>query len=228
MGMVYGYVLIKLMQAFIPIQSTSNYAARRFGVRAAMPGFIAKKLCPELVIVPPNFDKYQKVSEEVKTILSQYDPTFCPVGLDESYLDITDYVKRKVKENTIKIESIEEDHNLSGSPHCSHSSTSSLLMFPLGNHITPELPRSYWVHAEQVVEEVRAQICMTTGLTASAGIAPNKILAKIASDKNKPNGQFLVEPTREGILRFLHHLPIRKVRIVIIQHVRYQYNQFWD
>lgn len=49
-------------------QSTSNYHARKYGVRAAMPGFIAKKLCPGLVIVPPNFDKYRAVSEEVRVV----------------------------------------------------------------------------------------------------------------------------------------------------------------
>lgn len=46
-------------------QSTSNYHARKYGVRAAMPGFIGKKLCPNLVIVPTNFDKYRAVSDEV-------------------------------------------------------------------------------------------------------------------------------------------------------------------
>jgi len=47
-------------------QSTSNYHARKFGVRAAMPGFIAKKLCPALVIVPTNFDRYRAASKEVR------------------------------------------------------------------------------------------------------------------------------------------------------------------
>ena len=42
-------------------QSTSNYIARKYGVRAAMPGFIAKKLCPKLVIVPCNFKRYEEV-----------------------------------------------------------------------------------------------------------------------------------------------------------------------
>lgn len=56
------HVLLLLLQ-----KSTSNYHARRFGVRAAMPGFIAKKLCPGLIIVPTNFDKYRAVSEEVRT-----------------------------------------------------------------------------------------------------------------------------------------------------------------
>ncbi|XP_039614355.1 DNA polymerase kappa isoform X3 [Polypterus senegalus] len=48
--------------------STSNYHARKFGVRAAMPGFIAKKLCPSLITVPLNFDKYKAVSAEVPGI----------------------------------------------------------------------------------------------------------------------------------------------------------------
>lgn len=53
-------------------QTTSNYHARRFGVRAAMPGFIAKRLCPQLIIVPPNFDKYQAVSREVSLLSHSY------------------------------------------------------------------------------------------------------------------------------------------------------------
>ena len=68
-----------------------------------------------------------------------------------------------------------------------------------------------WTAAEQVVKELRGNILEKTGLTASAGIAPNKMMAKIASDMKKPNGQFLVEPTREGILSFIQDLPIRKV-----------------
>uniref|UniRef100_Q6DJA4 Polymerase (DNA directed) kappa n=1 Tax=Xenopus tropicalis TaxID=8364 RepID=Q6DJA4_XENTR len=76
--------------------STSNYLARRFGVRAAMPGFIAKKLCPTLKIVPPNFDKYRAVSSEVREILAQYDPNFLPMSLDEAYLDITDHLSERL------------------------------------------------------------------------------------------------------------------------------------
>jgi len=70
--------------------STSNYAARKFGVRAAMPGFIAKKLCPNLVIVPGNMEKYAAVSEVVRGVFKEYDPNFAPMSLDEAYLDLTD------------------------------------------------------------------------------------------------------------------------------------------
>merc|ERR1719187_1859508 len=72
--------------------STSNYRARRFGVRAAMPGFIAKKLCPDLVIIPTNMAKYAAVSDIVREVFKQYDPNFAPMSLDEAYLDITDYL----------------------------------------------------------------------------------------------------------------------------------------
>ncbi|KAG0412382.1 hypothetical protein HPB47_010486 [Ixodes persulcatus] len=72
--------------------STSNYEARKFGVRAAMPGFIGKKLCPSLLIVRPNFNKYSSVSTEVRKVMARYDEDFMPVGLDEAYLDITDHV----------------------------------------------------------------------------------------------------------------------------------------
>ena len=153
-----------------------------------MPGFIARKLCPELVVVSPNYDKYHQASEEVKQVLTQYDANFCPVGLDESYLDITGYVKHKFDNNT---------------------------PFTCGEGASQqsELSQEHWHYAEQVVEEMRAHIHKTTGLTASAGIAPNKMLAKVASDKNKPNGQCLVEPTRERILEFIQALPIRKVPV---------------
>lgn len=63
--------------------------------------------------------------------------------------------------------------------------------------------------ATDVAQAIRRQIREETGLTASAGIAPNKFLAKIASDWNKPDGQFVIRPNR--VLEFLQPLPVRKV-----------------
>ena len=60
-----------------------------------MPGFIAKKLCPSLVIVPVNFDKYIAVSKQIRAIMSEYDPNFCPMSLDEAYLDFTHHVSER-------------------------------------------------------------------------------------------------------------------------------------
>ena len=148
--------------------TTSNYIARKFGVRAAMPGFIAKKLCPELIIVPTNFPKYTEVSRQVQGIFADYDPEFSSVSLDEAYLDLTNYLQAKEA---------------------------------AGERIT----------AAEAVEEMRKRIQEKTQLTASAGIAPNALLAKVCSDKNKPNGQFVLESTREAVMDFVSKLPIRKV-----------------
>jgi DNA polymerase kappa len=159
-----------------------------------MPGFIAKKLCPHLVVVSPNFHKYHKASEQVKKVLTLYDPTFCPVGLDESYLDITNFVTRKLNAEGKELDTA-----------------------PAGfSRHSPKLSKSHWLYAEQVVQDIRTEVYRTTGLTASAGIATNKVLAKVASDANKPNGQLLVDPSKEDTLKFIRGLPIRKVRLGMI------------
>ena len=73
--------------------STSNYIARKFGVRSAMPGFIAIKLCPQLKLVEPHFYRYKEESIKIMQILEEYDPYIESMGLDEAYLDLTDYCK---------------------------------------------------------------------------------------------------------------------------------------
>lgn len=85
------YVLFDFSTVIL-IKSTSNYAARQFGVRAGMPGFIASRLCPQLEIVPLHFDKYIRESRVLSSVLSQYDPNLTMGSLDEAYLDLTDYV----------------------------------------------------------------------------------------------------------------------------------------
>jgi DNA polymerase kappa len=72
--------------------STANYVARKFGVRSAMPGFIAKKLCPNLVFVDCNFKKYREVSNVFMGILKEYDPDYESMGCDEANMDLTNYL----------------------------------------------------------------------------------------------------------------------------------------
>nr|CAG8581247.1 14265_t:CDS:10 [Entrophospora candida] len=149
----------------ISMLCTANYVARKYGVRSAMPGFIAKRLCPTLVIVPLNFVKYREASSKIHKILKSYDPNLRSVGLDEAYLDITDYL-----DNTT---------------------------------ITPD----------QLAQRIRSEIKNETGLTASAGIGPNLLLAKVCSDINKPNGQYdLSNLLEEEILEFVKSLEIRKIK----------------
>ena len=63
--------------------STSNYMARKFGVRSAMPGFVAMKLCPQLILVPHHFDRYREAAGKCRDIFAKFDPNFTTGSLDE-------------------------------------------------------------------------------------------------------------------------------------------------
>jgi nucleotidyltransferase/DNA polymerase involved in DNA repair len=69
--------------------STSSYEARKFGVRSAMPGFIGKQLCPELLFVKPRYDKYREASKLTRDVFMIYDEEFEAYSLDEAALDLT-------------------------------------------------------------------------------------------------------------------------------------------
>ncbi|KAG8968395.1 hypothetical protein FRC03_007592 [Tulasnella sp. 419] len=73
------------------VLSTASYEARKYGVRSAMPSFIAKKLCPDLILVPLHFQRYSEMSSQVMDILRMRDPNMCPMSADEAYLNITAY-----------------------------------------------------------------------------------------------------------------------------------------
>lgn len=72
---------------------TANYAARLHGVRSAMPTFVAKKLCPELILFKPDFQKYRKFSDIFRQVLKHFDPHLQSMGLDEAYVDLTQQLK---------------------------------------------------------------------------------------------------------------------------------------
>lgn len=137
---------------------TANYKARTFGVTSAMPGFIAKKLCPSLVIRPLDQEAYRKSSQEVMSILSSYDPLLHSYSMDEASLDFTSF----------------------------------------GD-----------VNIEKLVHEVRDKIKKETGISVSAGIAPTRPLAKMVSNRHKPDGQFYLPPS--NVLALLREEPIKNI-----------------
>jgi DNA polymerase-4 len=141
--------------------STSNYEARKFGVRSAMATVHALKLCPQLVLVRGRYHKYKEASAIVFEVFHEYTEKVEGLSLDEAYLDVTD---------------------------C-----------PLfGNSAT------------LIAQDIRRKIFERTGgLTASAGIAPNKLLAKLASDLRKPNGQFTIAPG--AVEAFIREIPVEKI-----------------
>ena len=72
------------------VLTTCNYEAREFGVRSAMPTFMALQRCPNLIILPTRFDVYRKESAVIREILHRFTPLVEPLSLDEAYLDVTD------------------------------------------------------------------------------------------------------------------------------------------
>jgi DNA polymerase-4 len=139
------------------VVAAASYEARAFGVYSAMPMATAVRLCPSLVIVPPDFSRYKAASTAVFRIFREVTPLVEPLSLDEAYLDVTE--------------------NAWGEP----------LATPV---------------ARRLKDRIRAE----TGLTASAGVAPNKFLAKIASGWKKPDGLTVISPDR--IEPFLQKLPV--------------------
>jgi DNA polymerase kappa len=75
---------------------TSNYVARKYGVRPAMPGFVGKRLCPELILVPAHYEKYQEASNHARSVFEQYDANYISYSLDEALLDITAVVDERL------------------------------------------------------------------------------------------------------------------------------------
>ncbi|KAI2615978.1 DNA/RNA polymerase [Hypoxylon sp. NC1633] len=145
------------------VLTTCNYVARKYGCRSGMASFVAKKLCPDLLLLPLNFDKYTSKASEVRHVLARYDERFESASIDEAYLNITGYC--------------------------------------LEHHMDPEA----------VVQQMRDEIHQLTHITVSAGIAANAKLAKICSNMNKPNGQFVLPNDRNAIMAFMRDLPTRKV-----------------
>ena len=139
------------------VVAAASYEARPFGVRSAIPMSRAVRLCPELTIVSPNFQKYRAVSQEIFAIYRSVTPFVEPLSLDEAYLDVTENAWNE----------------------------------PLGVNVARRL--------KTLIKE-------TTGLTASAGVAPNKFLAKIASAWRKPDGLTVIAPER--VESFLQQLPV--------------------
>lgn len=117
---------------------TCSYEARARGVKPPMPLWEAKRLCPELIVKPPNFDRYRSSSREMFQVLREYTDLVEPVSIDEGYMDLTD---------------------------------------------TP-----YTNRACETAKEIQERLQKELLLPSSIGIAPNKFLAKMASDMKKPLG----------------------------------------
>jgi DNA polymerase-4 len=75
------------------VVAAASYEARQFGVKSAMSGFLAKKKCPDLIFVPPRFERYKEISKQIHSIFNDYTDLVEPLSLDEAYLDVTNNKK---------------------------------------------------------------------------------------------------------------------------------------
>lgn len=142
------------------VVSSASYEARRFGVRSAMPVARAKQLCPQLVLIDPDFTKYRSASSQVMEIFHEFTPLVEPLSIDEAFLDVAGSVR------------------LFGPP-------------------------------VEIARALRERVRTRTGLPASVGIASTKHIAKLASQRAKPDG--LLEIPHERTLEFLHPLPVEAI-----------------
>jgi DNA polymerase-4 len=100
------------------VVSAASYEARKFGVRSAMSGALARMKCPELVFVKPRFDRYKEISKQIRGIFFEYTDLVEPLSLDEAYLDVTENKKGNPSATLIAKEirqRIFEDLNLTAS-----------------------------------------------------------------------------------------------------------------
>jgi nucleotidyltransferase/DNA polymerase involved in DNA repair len=172
-----------------------------------MPGFIGKKLCPDLIFIKEEFDKYKAVSDIVKNIMLEYDSNQINHSLDEFYLDLTDICKLRQQEQLLPVTHPVNQLSTSISNEDSENEDEEDYLFAQQQYFF-----SLHQMGGKVAQEIREKIRQATGgLTSSAGIAPNFMLAKIAADVKKPDGQYCIPPNRGVIITFLDSLPCRKV-----------------
>lgn len=90
------------------VLTTANYEARKFGVKSAMSSIMAEKKCPDLIFVPPRFERYKEISNQIRQIFARYTDIIEPLSLDEAFLDVT-YNKINLPSATIIAQSIKND-----------------------------------------------------------------------------------------------------------------------
>ena len=83
------------------VVAAASYEARKFGVRSAMSGVLAKRKCPELIFVKPRFERYKEVSQQIRKIFLEYSDLVEPLSLDEAFIDVTVNKKNMESANDI-------------------------------------------------------------------------------------------------------------------------------
>lgn len=164
----------------------ASYEARKFGVRSAMPSVTAGRLCPNGIFIPPRMDVYKAESARIMEILAASGATIEPMSIDEAYMEIWG----NAGASEIGLLPPAEAGTPSTTETCEQIDAALEAALPL---------------ARKLKEKIRTE----RRLTATVGIAANKLLAKLASDYHKPDGLTLI-PERDKV-QFLRPLPVRSL-----------------
>jgi DNA polymerase-4 len=163
----------------------ASYEARTFGVRSAMPSVTAGRLCPKGVFVRPRMEQYREESGKIMAIAAHTGALIEQVSIDEAYLELPEaagHLSRTAGPSNA---------TATGSPAVPVDADEALYL------------------AVPLARELKRRILAERELTASIGIATNKLLAKLASDFSKPDGLTLI-PERDKVL-FLRPMPVRAI-----------------
>ncbi|KAK4873192.1 hypothetical protein RN001_015221 [Aquatica leii] len=188
-----------------------NYAARDRGVTRHMRGDEAKQKCPEIELVQvPNvrgkadLTKYREAGKLVANVLQSFTGLLERASVDEAYLDITEAVaqRRDSSKGEIQLNQIKNTHVA--------ASTNMDFLYNLYSSGLCDENNLKLAYGAVIVEEIRAAVFEQTGYTCSAGIAHNKILAKLACGLNKPNKQTIL--TNDNVQQLFENLPVQKIR----------------
>ncbi|KAI4471397.1 dna polymerase eta [Holotrichia oblita] len=187
-----------------------NYPARDKGVTRHMRGNEAKAKCPNIVLVRylkvhlllQTITRYRDAGKEVAAVLQAYTPLLERASVDEAYMDITDAVnERLLNEHPITLEQLRNTHVVG----C--NTQDFLDSFKYEHHLESNLKLCM---GGIITEEIRAAVFEKTGYKCSAGIAHNKVLAKLACGLHKPNQQTILP--QDSVNSLYETLPLRKIR----------------
>ncbi|XP_014367991.2 DNApol-eta isoform X1 [Papilio machaon] len=195
-----------------------NYVARAMGVSRHLRGDEAKEKCPDIQLpnVPcirgkADLTKYREAGKEVARVLQRFTPLFERASIDEAYLDITIPVQQRLQTlnvNTLKTAMVPNTFVLG------YDSIEDFIAEVQGCSsdnidFDYEQAKQLLVGAT-IVSEIRAAVFNETGYECSAGIAHNKIMAKLVCGMNKPNKQTVLPKHCIDIL--FESLPVKKVK----------------
>lgn len=159
---------------------TSNYLARDLGIYKLMPVVEAKKLCPDLILVNgEDLNKYRDMSNKIFDIMKSVTPTVEKLGFDENYADVTHLVNDRIAAMKTEINSEPIGFLISDRKSFALCTCGCDKRLFIGSIIA---------------QEIRDRLHNELGITSCAGIAHNKILAKLVGSANKPNKQTVLAP----------------------------------